>query len=169
MGSLMSYRLACELSQKITAIAPVNGNIPFMISNDCYPSRPVSVLAINNVNDPLVPFNGGEIYGHSHRVKLGKVLSVNESIGFWINRNICSSVPVVAEELDRDPKDGTRVTRKEYVNDIDGTEVILYTIDGGGHTWPGGFQYLPAWIIGKTSKDIVANEVIWSFFKKHSR
>jgi polyhydroxybutyrate depolymerase len=61
------------------------------------------------------------------------------------------------------------VTRKVYGNGIQGTEVILYSVDGGGHTWPGGFQYLPAWLIGKTSRDIDANEVIWEFFKKHTR
>jgi polyhydroxybutyrate depolymerase len=75
----------------------------------------------------------------------------------------------VTEEPDLDPKDGTRVTRKAYMNSTDGTEVVLYSVNGGGHTWPGGVQYLPSWIIGKTSKDFDANEVIWSFFKNHSR
>jgi polyhydroxybutyrate depolymerase len=167
-GAIMSYRLACELSHKITAIAPVDGSIPYLLFPECSPSRHVSVLAINNVNDPLVPFEGGDIYGQFHRIKLGKVLSVNESIGFWVKQNMCSNTPVVTEEPDRDPRDGTRVTSKQYINVIDRTEVILYAVDGGGHTWPGGFQYLPAWIIGKTSKDIDANEVIWSFFKRHS-
>jgi polyhydroxybutyrate depolymerase len=167
-GAIMSYRLACELSDKITAIAPVDGNIPIMLFPECSPSRPVSVLAINNTDDPLVPFDGGYIYG-IRKKNLGKVLSVNESIGFWITTNKCSFTPVLAEEPDRDPKDGTRVTIKQYINGIEGTEVILYTVEGGGHTWPGGVQYLPAWVIGKTSRDFDANEVIWSFFKKHSR
>jgi len=168
-GAIMSYRLACELSHKITAIAPVDGNIPNMILHECSPARPVSVLAINNVNDPLVPFEGGEIFGHFHLTKMGKVLSVKESIGFWVNRDKCSAAPVISEEPDRDPKDGTRVTRSEFGNGTEGTEVIVYAIAGGGHTWPGGFQYLPVWLIGKTSKDIDATEVIWEFFKKHSR
>jgi polyhydroxybutyrate depolymerase len=164
----MAYRLACELSHKITAIAPVDGNIPLMLSDECSPSGPVSVLAINNVNDPLVPYNGGEIYGHFHRVKLGEVLSSEESVGFWVKRNRCSVTPVVVEEPDRNPGDGTRVISKKYLNGMAGTEVILYSVTGGGHTWPGGIQYLPKWMIGKTSKDINATEVIWTFFKKHS-
>jgi polyhydroxybutyrate depolymerase len=168
-GAIMSYRLACELSDKIAAIAPVDGNIPILLPSECSPSRPVSVLAINNTDDPLVPFYGGEIWGRLHRLKLGKVLSVNESIGFWVNRNMCSATPVVTDEPDRDPDDGTRVTVKQYVNGLEGTEVILYVVEGGGHTWPGGMQYLPARIIGKTSRDFEANEVIWSFFKRHSR
>ena len=167
-GAILSYRLACELSQKITAIAPVDGNIPYMLISECSPSGPVSVLAINNINDPLVPFYGGEIQGRIKKVKLGKVLSTSESVGFWVKRNNCSELPVVTEEPDRDPKDGTRVKSTRYLNDNDGTEVILYAVDGGGHTWPGGFQYLPAWIIGKTSRDIDANEVIWSFFRRHT-
>jgi polyhydroxybutyrate depolymerase len=168
-GALMAYRLACELSNKITAIAPVDGSIAQLLSSTCVPARPVSVLAINNVNDPLVPFEGGEVYGNFHLVKLGKVLSVKESIMFWVNRNKCLTTPVVTEEPDRDPKDGTRVLRREYTNGIGQTEVIVYSIDGGGHTWPGGVQYLPEWVIGKTCMDIDADEVIWSFFKKHSR
>jgi polyhydroxybutyrate depolymerase len=167
-GAIMSYRLACELSDKITAIAPVDGNIPNLLFPECSPSEPVSVLSINNTDDPLVPFEGGYIYG-IRKINLGKVLSVNESIEFWVNRNKCSVTPVVTEEPDMDPKDGTRVTRKQYVNGIEGTEVILYAVDGGGHTWPGGFQYLPAGIIGKTCRDFDANEVIWSFFKNHTR
>jgi polyhydroxybutyrate depolymerase len=168
-GAIMAYRLACELSHRIAAIAPVDGNIPCMLVSDCSPTDPVSVLAINNVNDPLVPFEGGMITGHYRRLKLGKVLSVKDSIEFWVRRNMCSPEPVITEEPDRDPSDGTRVTREEYLNGKNNTEVVLYIIDGGGHTWPGGLQYLPSWKIGKTSRDIDANEVIWSFFKRHSR
>jgi len=168
-GAIMSYRLACELSHKITAIAPVDGNIPAELYPECSPVRPVSVLAINNTDDPLVPFKGGTIYGKFRNINLGKVLSVDESIEFWVNHNKCLSIPLVTEAPDLDPDDGTRVTIKQYLNNIDGTEVILYVVQGGGHTWPSGLQYLPARIIGKTSRDIDANEVIWSFFKKHSR
>ena len=168
-GAIMSYRLACELSHKITAIAPVDGNIPVALYPGCSPARPVSVLAINNTDDPLVPFEGGNIYGKFRRINLGKVLSVDESIEFWVNHNMCSSTPVVTEAPDLDPGDGTRVTIKQYLNNFDGTEVVLYIVEGGGHTWPSGLQYLPARVIGKTSRDIDANEVIWSFFKKHSR
>jgi polyhydroxybutyrate depolymerase len=168
-GAIMSYRLACEYPGKIAAIAPVDGNIPYQLLPGCSPSRPLSVLAINNVNDPVVPFEGGDIYGHFHRVMLGKVLSVKESVGFWVKRNMCTPAPVVTMEPDRDPRDGTRVIKEQYLNGLEGTEVILYAIAGGGHTWPGGVQYLPSWLIGKTSRDIDASDIIWSFFRNHSR
>jgi len=167
-GAMMAYRLACELSHRIAAIAPVDGNIPYLLADECSPSEPVSVLAINNVLDPLVPFKGGEVYNHKQTIKLGKVLSVQESIAFWVKRNGCLKDPVVTVMPDTDPDDGTRVIREEYSNGCNGTEVSLYSIEGGGHTWPGGLQYLPERRIGRTSRDINANEVIWTFFQKHS-
>jgi polyhydroxybutyrate depolymerase len=168
-GAIMSYRLACEITGKITAIAPVDGNIPYLIFPECSPSGPLSVLAINNTNDPLVPYNGGDIYGSFHRVNLGRVLSVDESIKFWVNNNKCSDIPSVSYEADRDKNDGTRVICSRYKNGINGTEVILYSVEGGGHTWPGGIQYLPVFIIGKTCRDFDASEAIWAFFRNHSK
>jgi len=55
-GAMMSYTLACELSDRITAIAPVAGDLPAV---PCRPARPISVLAINGTADPLVPYTGG--------------------------------------------------------------------------------------------------------------
>jgi polyhydroxybutyrate depolymerase len=168
-GAMMAYRLAAEISGKITAIAPVDGQIPAELFPYYSPKRPISVLAINNMDDPLVPFNGGEIIGGIRKIKLGKVISARESIMFWVTYNKCQKTPTESTEPDRDPKDGTRIKREIFPGGREGTEVILYSINGGGHTWPGGFQYLPVFIIGRTSRDMDANEVIWDFFKKHSR
>jgi poly(3-hydroxybutyrate) depolymerase len=68
----------------------------------------------------------------------------------------------------KDPQDGTRIRKETYRNGEINTEVVLYIIEGGGHTWPGGYQYLNERIIGKTSRDMSAAEVIWNFFDKHS-
>ncbi|MDY6821925.1 MAG: PHB depolymerase family esterase [Deferribacterota bacterium] len=168
-GAMMSYRLACELAEKIAAVAPVAGNMPQNLSLTCSPSKPISVLAINNVNDPLMPLEGGDVTLPFGSIKLGKVLSVSEMVMFWVNHNHCSSQPLISYEPDKDPQDGTRVKKEVYDRCKDGTEVILYAIEGGGHTWPDGWQYLPERVVGKTSKDIDANEVIWNFFKKHMR
>jgi len=166
-GAIMSYRLACELTGKIASVAAVAGNIPQNLYPSCSPSRPISVLAINNVNDPLLPWAGKDITGPFGLKKLGKVLSTAETIRFWVNHNNCSLSPVITHEPDKDPKDGTRIRKEVYRNGKNETEVILYAIEGGGHTWPGGYQYLNERIIGKTSRDLDANEVIWDFFKKH--
>lgn len=166
-GATMSYRLACELSDKIAAIAPVTGNLPQNIYPSCSPSRPISVLAINNENDPLMPWAGKDITGPFGFKKLGKVLSTYETVRFWANHNNCSLSPVITYNQDIDPADGTRIRKEAYGNGENGAEVILYAIEGGGHTWPGGYQYLNERIIGRTSRDMDANEVIWEFFKKH--
>ncbi len=167
-GAIMSYRLACELSGKIAAAAPVTGNLPKNLYPSCSPSRPISVLAINNVDDALMPFTGGDITGPFGFRSVGKVLSTADTIEFWANHNQCSLPPAITQMLDKDPQDGTRVRKEEYRNCQSGTEVVLYVIEGGGHTWPSGFPYLPELIIGKTSKELNANEVIWDFFARHS-
>lgn len=161
-GAMMSYRLAVELSEKIAAIAPVVGNMPVGLSG--VPKRPMSVLIINGLKDPLIPWEGG--YVHFRKFKQGKVLSTAETVEFWVKHNQCSPAPFTTYEPDKDPNDGTLVRKEIYGSGLEGTEVILYAVEGGGHTWPGGLQYLPERTIGKTSRDINANEIIWNFFKK---
>jgi polyhydroxybutyrate depolymerase len=67
-------------------------------------------------------------------------------------------------EPDKDPKDGTRVRRENYSAESSPIQVVFYTIEGGGHTIPGGLQYLPERLIGRTSRDLDAGEVIINFF-----
>jgi polyhydroxybutyrate depolymerase len=129
------------------------------------PSRPVSVLIVNGTDDPLVPWEGGDI--HLGRTKLGEVLSVADTVKFWVGKDQCASSPVITQLRDKDPADGTKVRKESYGGCQDGAEVVLYAIEGGGHTWPGGPQYLPESIIGRTSREFDASEVIWQFFKEH--
>ncbi len=166
-GGQFSQRLACELSDRIAAIGVVAIQLPEHLSTSCAPKRPVSILMMPGTEDPLVPWEGGEI-GFRRGRKFGRVLSVSESMRFWAKQNQCQGSPLTTYEPDRDPKDGTRVRRESYGSCNDGAEVLLYAVEGGGHTWPGGDQYLPVRIIGRTSRDIDANEVIWDFFKRHS-
>jgi len=166
-GGLMSFRLACDLSDKITAIAPVAINLSEALVAQCSPTEPISVLVINGTDDPLVPWEGGEI--EVGRQKRGKVLSTANTIEFWVAQNHCTPSPVITQEPDNDPDDSTQVRREIYKRCDNGTEIVLYAIEGGGHTWPGGWQYLPEWVVGKTSRDINANQIIWCFFQTHVR
>ena len=168
-GAMMSYRLACEISEKIAAIAPVTGAIPEDIVPQCSPSKPVSVLAISGTDDPLVPWDGGDIKSPFFHKPLGKVLSVHDSVNYWVIHNNCSPISNITWLPDLDPGDDTRVRREIYGEGDEGTKVILYAIEGGGHTWPDGLQYLSESRIGKTCHDINANEVIWEFFKELER
>jgi polyhydroxybutyrate depolymerase len=164
-GACMSHRLACELSDKVTAIAAVSGSMPQRIFASCRPSSPVSVLTIYNDKDRLMPFEGGNVTGPFGGRKLGKVLSASETMAFWSEQNGCNQLPVVTREPDADINDGTQVRKENYTNCGKGTQVIHYVIENGGHTWPGGDQYLGEWLVGKTSRDMDANKVIWDFFK----
>jgi len=59
--------------------------------------------------------------------------------------------------------------RETYAGGAQGKEVVVYVIDGGGHTWPGAWQYLPVFMVGKASQNMDATKVIGEFFQKHRR
>jgi polyhydroxybutyrate depolymerase len=164
-GAMMSYRLGAQLANKIAAIAPVAGNIPEKTISVWSPSRPVSVLIINGTEDPLVPFEGGEVSFLS--LKRGKVASVADSVKFWVSKDGCPSAPQTRQLPHINPADPTSTTIADYQGCRSGTEVVLYTVKEGGHTWPGGLQYMSEKLIGKTSRDFNATETIWQFFKDH--
>jgi len=166
-GGFMSFRLACELSDKVSAIAPVTAALSVDLAATCSPTQPVSILLINGSEDPLVPWEGGEI--RIGRQQRGEIWSTADTIEFWVRQNHCETPPDISQEPDRDPNDGTQVRQEHYLQCQRGTTVILYAIEGGGHTWPGGWQYLPEALIGKTSREINATEVIWHFFQAHPR
>ena len=167
-GAIFSQRLACEMSGTLAAIAPVAGTMPTVYSPSCKPAAPISVLMVHGTDDPLVPYNGGMIRVGSLGIG-GNVWSAADTINYWKEHDHCSSQPKRNSAPDADPTDGTTISEDEYAGCRDGTSVLLYTVNGGGHTWPGGFQYLPESFIGKTSKDMDATEVIWRFFASHPR
>jgi polyhydroxybutyrate depolymerase len=164
-GSLMTFRLACEIPQKIRAIATVAGNLPRELQK-CNPEKKIPVLLINGERDPIMPWNGGGVgWGFQKR---GNVLSVEETFSFWINQNGCKLPKRYIEEPDK-ANDGTKVFKQTGLNCQNNNEVVIYKIQNGGHSWPGAFEYaFQENFVGKTSYDIDANEVIWSFFKKYS-
>ncbi len=161
-GAMMSYRLAIELSNKISAIAAVAGNLPFDQINLNPPKKAIPILIINGTDDPIMPYNGGYINRQKER---GKVLSTFETVKYWVKLNNCNPSADISYLPDTDIKDGTRVRKEVYLNDSNIPMVVLYAIEGGGHTWPGGLGYFPEKIIGKTCNDIDANKEIWSFFQ----
>ncbi|MCD4686001.1 MAG: dienelactone hydrolase family protein [Anaerolineae bacterium] len=162
-GGFMSFRLACDLADQIAAVAPVTANLSTDLAARCAPSRPIPVLIVNGTEDPLVRWEGGAI--KVLRKTRGDVLSVDETVRAWIALNDCNYTPEITHLPDIDPDDDTRVRRERYVPCAEGTVVELIVVEGGGHTWPGGYQYFPWWLIGHTSRDIDANEVIWAFFQ----
>ena len=162
-GGMMAQRLACEQADRIAGIATVAGGLPEPLQATCKPARALPVLVIHGTEDPIVPWSGGAVAGFED---FGKVLSARETAKFWAANNRCGDGGVIAAEPDRDPKDGTRVKMEVFASCPAGAAVKLAAVEGGGHTWPGGYQYLPERFIGRTSQDVDANSLIWNFFKE---
>lgn len=166
-GGMMTLRLGCELSPKLAAIAPIAANIPMNIIGSCNPDLPLPILLMNGTDDPIVPYYGGHV--HIFRKRLGKVVSTAETVSFWVRHNRSNVVPHDRELPDRDPYDYSTVDVTTYSNPNNGAEVVLYTIQGGGHTLPGSDIPNRPWIVGEKNNDINGARVILKFFNKHSR
>ncbi len=155
-GAMMSYRLAAEMSDRIAAIAPVAGTIAIENSR---PQRAVPVLHIHGTEDRLVPFGGPS----EKLPAIIKFKSVADSIQTWVKLDGCDEAPAT-DVLSRDG-DELKITRTTYSGGRDGAEVVLIVVEGGGHTWPG--RPTPARFLGKTARNISADDLIWEFFEKH--
>lgn len=161
-GGIMAFRLACDLPDRFAGIAAVTANLPVDAVETCQPFTEIPVMILNGTADPLVPYDGGPI--QIGRARRGDVLSTAETVAFWLDVNTCASEPVSTRVIDRDETDGVRARHEVYGGCSGRGAVELYALEGGGHTWPGGRQYLPVGVIGETSMDISAADVIWEFF-----
>ncbi len=157
-GGMMSFRLGCELNSRIAAIAPVAISMSEFLYNSCNPGKPVPLLYIFGDDDPLVPYKGGSI-----RFNRGEVVSVKKTLEFWIKNNKCGDAPAETE-IDKEDDD-TSVKKFVFSDSTHRDEIVFYLIYGGGHTWPGGWQYLPKLIVGRTSKEFNASEEIWKWLE----
>jgi polyhydroxybutyrate depolymerase len=158
----MTMRLACELGDKIAAVAAVAATVDSAVDANCDATKPMPVMLFAGDKDMLVPLNGGIV----KRLPNSVLLSQSALAKKWAGRDGCNlkstitTLPVLSH-------DGTSVTKTVYSGGKNNAEVISYLIAGGGHTWPGGSQYLPPILIGKTTKELNASEEIWEFFKRH--
>jgi len=143
-GGAMAIRLACTMSDKIAAIAPVAGAHPQM--EGCAPHQPVAVMVWHGQQDAIIPYQGDGDY----------LPPVPSWTAVWARRNECDPTPV----LDA-PWQG--VTRETWLNCAGNGDVVLYAIQEGGHTWPGSGVALDL------SADVYATDQIWAFFATHSK
>ena len=162
-GGMMTHRLACDLSSRIAAVATVAANIPSAITALCSPAHAMPVVMFSGTADPLMPYTGGTVVSGVG----GAVLSAPDTAAFWVQKNQVSTTPQTGTLADTDPTDGTTTDLFDYGGAASVGEVVLFRINNGGHTWPGGTQYLPALVVGKVSKDFSANDVMWAFFARH--
>ena len=167
-GGMMAYRVAMEASNLIAAAAAIIANLPD--PSECPgPFRAMPVLIMNGTADPLMPWDGGCV-GLSG-CRRGTVLSTEETVSFWVGVDRAHPEPVCTDLPDTVPEDGSTVTVCTYGGGVAGTEVVLYRINGGGHSPPGPDE-LPFWyslIVGPKNHDISAPDEIWAFFDRHRR
>lgn len=159
-GGFMTLTLACRLSEKFAGAAAITGQVAKKLELDCPMTKAVPVALFLGTEDPLVPFKGGMVA----RVR-GETLSAMASAEFLAKKNGCTGEPKITPLPDTDPNDGTKPTLTRYESGCK-APVNLYVIEGGGHTWPGGWQYAMEKLIGKTSRDFNASETAWKFFKE---
>ncbi len=151
-GGYQSYRLACDLENRIAAIASVTGTISSLTALNCALLRKVPVLQIHGTADPLVEYEGSTgSYG------------IEEAIDFWLAKNQCSTVNDTVWVPDVNTTDSSTVQQIRYRTCGSGTEVWFYKITGGGHSWPNAPI---SFIYGPTNKDFDASQEIWDFFSK---
>jgi polyhydroxybutyrate depolymerase len=163
-GGMMSLRLACEAADLVAGVAAVAAAMPAALADGCRPSAPVSVLLVNGTDDPLIPYRGGAV--RLMRVmNMGEVLPTDESAALWARLNGCGAAAASTTLPDHDPRDASRAVQIDYTG-CRSARVRLIRIDGGGHTWPGGIQFLPALLIGTVNHDINAGEAAWRFFQE---
>ncbi len=150
-GGFMSFLLACQLSDKIAAVASVTGSMSPGMFNDCDPQHPTPVLQIHGTDDNVVPYQGANW-----------TKSVDEVVAYWVDFNNCTPTPQISELPNTNLIDGSTVEHFVY----DGGDAVSFTehykVTGGGHTWPGSTFSLPG-----TNQDFNASLEIWKFFARY--
>ncbi|WP_136192253.1 extracellular catalytic domain type 1 short-chain-length polyhydroxyalkanoate depolymerase [Actinomyces procaprae] len=160
-GGRMASALACERPDLIAAIAPVAGlragrtaadSTATLDPTTCTPAQPVSVLTFHGTDDVVNPYDGNDDARWGY--------GVEAAVSGWAQLDGCTVEPTTEPVSDH-------VTLTRYDSCTDGAEVELYTVDAGGHTWPGTSVDLSA--LGTITQEINASQLMWEFFASHPR
>ncbi len=154
-GAMLAYQAADSLVDQVAAIAVVSGS---MTGREGKLARPLPVIIFHGTADRNVPYGGGG----GKLAKWGYAVNrkpVSYAVGFWVDLNGCLKVPETVERGD--------VVIQKYTGGKDGASVVLYTMKGAGHIWPGGGR---TWIGGdQPVNEVPATDLIWDFFSSYSR
>ncbi|MGE0664504.1 MAG: PHB depolymerase family esterase [Hyphomonadaceae bacterium] len=167
-GGFMTYRMACSAADTFAAFAAVSGNLYMELSRHCQRSPPTPILIMNGTADPSVPYEGVLIQnpteqgGDPIRISYG----VQDGVALLARRNGCSLSGESTTFAEQGESPGTHIVRFKPHGCEPGKDVVLYMINGGGHTWPGHRRLQTE--MGATNMDMDAGEVIWDFFAEHA-
>ena len=164
-GGTMAFVLACEAPSVIAGIAPVMTSLATVLEATCTHGPPVPLLMIHGTKDSFVPYEGGAVL---NRPKLfGEVLGVEATLAIWASRNGCMGGPTVTPLPGGPDGEDARVFVETF--DCADAPMVLYRVEGGGHTWPGGSRFQLPWLLGPVNRDFDASRVIWEFFEANRR
>jgi polyhydroxybutyrate depolymerase len=156
-GGFMSLSLACHLSDRIAAVAAVTGAMGPGPEDYCNEAKPTAILLIGGVDDPTVPYDGGDISEGSITIGFPAAFE------FWRDQNQCVDTVKDSVWNDMDDSDGTTVITHSHISCDSMVNVVLYEVEGMGHTWPQGTQYLKEDRIGKVSQEFNGARTIADF------
>lgn len=152
-GGGMAFVLSCTLPGRIAAVGLVASaqTLPWRW---CPDRTPVPVMALHGTADPVIPYRGGRAW-----ISPRPFPGIASWMTSWAERNGCAPIPV-------DTAVAPDVRRRHYTGCARNADVVLYTIDGGGHTWPGGGR-MPEWFVGTVNRSLDGTETLWSFYREH--
>lgn len=148
MGGFMCHRLACQLSDRIAAIASVSGTLPQPIQSSCNPNRSIPIMHMHGTADATIAYDGSSP---------PFITSVDVTMDHWVAHNQCDASSVVTESLPDIASDSYTIDTYHWNQCEASSEVLLYKINNGPHTWLG------------PSNDVFATQEIWTFLRKHTR
>jgi polyhydroxybutyrate depolymerase len=164
-GGHFAIRLAQEIPNRITAFAAIVASNA--VNSQCpNSSTKVSALFMNGTDDPILPYEGGQMASNR-----GEVISTENSVMYWVQRNQASTSPEISNLPNINSNDNSTVSKYLYKNGGNNTEVVLYKIEEGGHTEPSITQrYSPLFLlaVGNQNGDIEMATEVWNFFKNKS-
>jgi len=153
-GGGMAFALSCTLSDRIAAVGMVGAALT-LSWHWCTDRHPVPAIWFHGTADAAAPYDGGTSWVSQTQ----PFPSIPKFVTNWSRRNHCSDTPV-------DSAIAADITRSAYTQCADDATVVLYTIRGGGHTWPGGGPLPEAWV-GPTNREIDASSLMWVFYRGH--
>ena len=164
-GALFVHHLACAARDVVTAAASVAATLiaPEHVP-PCGDGRAVPIVFFHGSDDTFFPPEGGLAGNNVVNVRL---LSIEESVESWVERDGCEGDPQITPLPDTEA-DETTVVRAVHENCDGDSAVVYYAITGGGHTWPGS-PVPSGGALGRTSRDVSASAVVVDFFLAHAR
>ena len=163
-GGFMSISLACHMSDRIAAVAAVTGCMAPDPMSYCPTASPIGVMLIGGVDDPISPYDGGIITESENSASVGFPATFEH----WRDLNGCVDPVHDSIWVDMDPNDGTTVIVHSHTSCDSSVKVMLYEVNGMGHTWPQGTQYLKEERIGKVSQEFHGSTYILDFLLEHT-